>query len=217
MNYKTDSMMIYMAGELFNHKDLIGNRLLAQKITNLSNGRYQFNLPQDGASNNPGGLSIKEADIFFLLQSQAVLFNFDGTDLDSGTVSEFMIAVFLGIPSILLRTDIRSGGDDIGGNPWNLMCSGYPGTQSLIINSMELYQNIWQNTKDENQAINQFYESIAKQIIERFNILLSEPPRFHNQEEAFLIYRYFLRTCGSNLEKLFSDDVLQECLNKRFE
>ena len=217
MKYRTDSIKIYLAGELFNHKDLMGNRLLTRKITELTQNRFQFTLPQDVTADNPNGFSIKEADIFHLLQSQAVLFNFDGPDLDSGTVSEFMIAVFLGIPSVLLRTDIRSGGDDADGDPWNLMCSGYPGTRSLVMNSMAIYQEIWQKNQDENQAIHLFYEAIAHPVIERFETLLSEPPRFSSQEEAFQIYRHFIRTCGTNLEKAFSDDVLRECLDRRFE
>lgn len=217
MKYKTDCTTIYMAGDLFNHKDLMGNRLLARKITELANDRYRFNLPQNVTTDNPLGLSIKESDISLLLQSQAALFNFDGTDLDSGTVSEFMIAVFLGIPAVLLRTDFRSAGDDPNGEPWNLMCSGYPGTRSLIINSMALYLEIWPNSEDESRSVSRYYDAIATPIIERFDSLLSEPPRFGNLEESFLIYKHFLRTCGGKLEKAFGDDILRECLKKRFE
>lgn len=217
MQYKTDSITIYLAGELFNHKDLMGNRLLVRKIAELTQNKYQFILPQDVTRDNPNGFSIKEADIFQLLQSQAVLFNFDGPDIDSGTVSEFMIAVFLGIPSVLLRTDIRSGGDDIEGDPWNLMCSGYWGTRSLIMNSMAIYQEIWRQNNDESLAVHRFYDAIAKPVIDRFEDLFSESPRFLNQEEVFRIYRHFIRTCGGNLEKAFSDDVLRKCLSNRFE
>lgn len=39
------------------------------------------------------------------------LFNFDGTELDSGTVVEFMYAKFLDKPSVILLSDFRSGGD----------------------------------------------------------------------------------------------------------
>ena len=38
---------IYFAGELFDHKHLIGNALLAAHIERLSNGRYRCVLPQD--------------------------------------------------------------------------------------------------------------------------------------------------------------------------
>lgn len=217
MKFKTDCATIYFAGDLFNHKDLMGNRLLARKITGLSNDRYRINLPQNVTTDNPNGLSIKESDIFLLLQSQAALFNFDGTDLDSGTVSEFMIAVFLGIPAVLLRTDFRSAGDDPTGDPWNLMCSGYPGTRSLVLNSMTLYLDIWQKNEDESQSVSRYYDAIAGPIIERFDSLMAESPRFSNLDEASVIYRHFIRTCGGNLEKVFSDAILQDCLDRRFE
>jgi hypothetical protein len=41
-------------------------------------------------------------------------------------VVEFMLAKFADIPSVLLRTDIRAGGD-YRDEPWNLMTSYFPG------------------------------------------------------------------------------------------
>lgn len=98
--------------ETVNLKYLVGNRLLTRKIAALSGNRYRFVLPQDVESGQ-NGLGIRDLDIFHLIQSQAVLFNFDGADPDSGTVAEFMMTVFLEIPVVLFRTDFR-GGDNPG-------------------------------------------------------------------------------------------------------
>ena len=59
------------------------------------------------------------------------LFNYDGPDLDSGTVVEFMFAKFADIPSVLLRTDLRNNGD-FADEPWNLMTSYFPRTATVI-------------------------------------------------------------------------------------
>lgn len=38
---------VYLAGDLWNHKDLVGNAILADYINKVSRGRYQCVLPQD--------------------------------------------------------------------------------------------------------------------------------------------------------------------------
>ena len=43
----TQKSNIYFSGSLFNHKDIIGNHLLANTIDHLSGGKYQCLLPQD--------------------------------------------------------------------------------------------------------------------------------------------------------------------------
>lgn len=55
-------------------------------------------------------IDIRNRDIKAVMEADLVFFNFDGTDLDSGTVVEFMIAKMLDIPAVLLRTDCRNGG-----------------------------------------------------------------------------------------------------------
>ena len=89
--------------------------------------------PGDGAQD------IRDQDIVTLIGCDLALFNFDGPELDSGTVTEFMFAKFADIPSLLLRTDFRRAGDQ-GEDPWNLMLSFYPRTRTLCLNSMEIYK-----------------------------------------------------------------------------
>src|SRR5690242_18937369 len=106
MNYN-----IYYAGGLFSHKDLIGNLFLAEKINKASLGKYSCTLPQNIESDTNRAEQIRNNDLNALLRGDVALFNFDGTELDAGTVVEFMVAKMVDMPCVLLRTDFRSSGD----------------------------------------------------------------------------------------------------------
>lgn len=98
-------MKIYFAGGLFDHKELAGNALLAEAIVEASGGKYECILPQNFESRGKHPKDIRNADIDALLSCDAALFNYDGTELDSGTVVEYMFAKFADKPAVLLRTD----------------------------------------------------------------------------------------------------------------
>src|SRR3954471_3430567 len=121
------SYTVYFAGELFSLKHLIGNAWLAEAIYEKSHGKYRCLLPQDLIPPGRTGRSIRDQDLRALIACDLALFNYDGPDLDSGTVVEFMYAKFADIPSVLLRSDIRNAGD-FRNEPWNLMSSYYPRT-----------------------------------------------------------------------------------------
>lgn len=157
---------IYFAGSLFNHKDLTGNMLLARAIELASDKEYTVSLPQNIEFGTGRSVDIRDSDIKAIMSSDLALFNFDGTDLDSGTVVEFMIAKFLDIPSVIIRTDFRKSGDqEIGGDSWNLMCSFYPRTETVTVNSMELYNEC-------NRDVVEIYNSLSSLIIEKFDLLV---------------------------------------------
>jgi nucleoside 2-deoxyribosyltransferase len=130
---------IYLAGELFSAKHLAGNAALAEHILDWSDKRFRCILPQDlpqGASPR----AIRDQDLRALLACDAAVFHYDGLELDSGTVVEYLFAKFADIPAVLVRTDFRHAGDQKEGDPWNLMNSFYPRTSTVWINSMEIYQ-----------------------------------------------------------------------------
>jgi nucleoside 2-deoxyribosyltransferase len=134
-------LTIYFAGELFSAKHLAGNAALGEAIYNLSEGKYLPNLPQDIELRSLHPQVIRDTDILRLLEADLAVFNFDGPELDSGTVVEFMFAKFADIPSVILRSDFRSSGDQgVGYDPWNLMASFYPRSISIHLNSMALYK-----------------------------------------------------------------------------
>lgn len=207
----------YFAGALFCHKELIGNHLLAEAIQNRSGGNYIANLPQQEENQlRPSPLEIRDNDFRLLLESQLALFNFDGTELDSGTVVEFMAARFLQIPCVLFRTDFRSAGDqNADGEAWNLMCSGYPRTKVRFIGAMESYQRVFRETAGTAEALGRYYSELADALIEDFNGLLAQPRPFATEAEALAAYRYFLTVCGGTLPERFSDEQLRAIIARR--
>lgn len=136
---KRRPLTVYFAGELFNAKHLIGNAYLAEAIYERAHGRYQCVLPQDFDVRGKNLRGVRDFHLRALLACDAALFNYDGTELDSGTVVEFMFAKFADLPSVLLRTDIRHGGDQRH-DPWNLMTSYFPRTATVLAASLFDYR-----------------------------------------------------------------------------
>ena len=163
---------IFFAGELFDHKHLTGNYLLAEQLEKISKKRFRCLLPQNLESNSLSCDELRKADLELLFSSDMVLFNFDGGDIDSGTAIEFTICKSLNKPSLLFRSDFRNAGDQQDGDPWNLMCSGYPGTERLIINAMEFYKK-YKNESAQKTA-ESMYSEIAKLIIKKLDILIPQ-------------------------------------------
>lgn len=171
-----ESLSIYFAGELFDHKDLVGNLLLASHIDKQSEGRYRCVLPQDLEVASSRAKDIRDNDLKQVLNCDLALFNFDGTELDSGTVVEYMYAKFLDKPAVIIRTDFRASGDQENGEPWNLMCSFYPRTKVIRLNSMAEYHKA--KLYDVDEVIGQVYTSMAQKIIAAFDEVRREESLF---------------------------------------
>lgn len=129
----------YFAGELFDAKHLLGNAWLASEILKNSDGRFIPVMPQEFESQAQHPHEIRDQDILALIESDLALFHFDGSDIDSGTMSEFMIAKFADIPSVILRSDFRAKGDQVD-YPWNLMASFYPRTEIVMLDAIRTYK-----------------------------------------------------------------------------
>ena len=191
--------LVYFAGELFSSKHLVGNAALADAIAKASNLNFACVLPQTLEDREMRAQDIRDKDIVTLIGCDLALFNFDGPELDSGTVVEFMFAKFADIPSLLLRTDFRRAGDQ-GEDPWNLMMSFYPRTRTLCLNSMEIYKNALSSGMSPVRAGQSLIEQVADAAVRELELLsrlapvipgeLSEPvfrwlskmPGFHSSE-----------------------------------
>jgi len=132
----------YHAGPLFTLADLHTNTLLASAINTISAGKFTPVVPQDLEQRDTSPHSIRDQDIRSLLACDLALFTYDGAELDSGTVVEYMIAKFADIPTVILRTDFRKAGDQGEGNgdPWNLMSSFWPRTRRVVVDAMMGYK-----------------------------------------------------------------------------
>jgi nucleoside 2-deoxyribosyltransferase len=199
MKKKKRSYTIYLAGELFSLKHLIGNAWLAEAIYEKSHGRFRCVLPQDFAElRGRSARTIRDTNLRALVACDLALFNFDGSDLDSGTVVEFMFAKFADIPAVLLRSDIRNAGD-YRNEPWNLMASYFPRTTTVLTPSLFDYRAALPRRQrrldhalrlagQHSSAAGQVVcERIAAQCVRAFERLLTLEPVMpkHLQEEAY--------------------------------
>ncbi len=168
---------LYLAGSLFDLRHLAGNVLLKDALERQSGGRYVVHLPQDYEPPSLDPKAIRDADFAGLLSCDAAVFQFDGAELDSGTVAEFMAAKFADIPCALLRTDFRRGGDR-NAEPWNLMCSFYPRTVAVVLDGMELYAGAVANAGVESYlgAAGRALETVAERVMRALDAAISEPP-----------------------------------------
>ena len=198
---------VYMAGELFDHKDLVGNALLAEHINRISQGRYGCVLPQNIDITDSPPEDIRNQDLKRLIQADLSIFSFDGTELDSGTVVEFMVAKFLDIPSVIIRSDFRSSGDQgKDGDDWNLMCSFYPRTRIIRFNAMTVYQEAVSKTESIDDAIQELYGKMSSVIIENLDSVRRIPPLLKGkQRQLEVLYDWTLKFPGGGFEALCSE------------
>ncbi len=200
---------IYWGGDLFDHKDLTGNLLLADAVKKVSAGRYLPVLPQESEEDNERALNIRDCDYDLLLSCDVMLANFDGPDLDSGTVAEFLFARMLDYPAVLLRTDFRKSGESAASpDPWNLMCSGFPRTKSRIIHAMELMHEAKMRNPD---WIGCYHTSIAELLVQDLDEVCATASVF-SPEELPLIYRNVIRAAGGNLPRIWPEEKIREKL-----
>jgi nucleoside 2-deoxyribosyltransferase len=89
---------VYFAGELFSGKHLLGNAALAEAVGKASNLQFICVLPQTFEPRSLGPKGIRDEDLVNLVNCDLAIFNFDGGEVDSGTVVEFLFAKFADIP-----------------------------------------------------------------------------------------------------------------------
>ena len=206
---------VYFAGELFNHKDLTGNLLLAEAIERESSERYVCVLPQHLEQSTSRSIDIRNNDLSKIVSADLILVNFDGTELDSGTVIEFLFAKALDVPAVILRSDFRSAGDQERGDPWNLMCSGYPRTGKLNLNAMAWYQEAWGKGGDTAAVLERFYSKLSKAIITEFDNVYNKPSLIDSQQMIRNVYEWGLRFPGNGFSDLFTEQELKSLIEKK--
>ncbi len=138
MTKKPKSLTVYFSSELYSLKHLLGNAYLAEAIYERSHGRYLCQLPQDRGPNAQRPRAIRDHDLNMLAGSDLALFMFDGSEIDAGTIVEFMYAKFADIPAVIVRTDQRKSGDGV--HPWSLMADYYPRTVQVVFDGLAAYQ-----------------------------------------------------------------------------
>ncbi len=213
---KKRALKIYFAGDLFDAKDIGGNLMLSRAIESVSDRRYQIMLPQDGECevSDRTSQSIRDADFELLCSCDIIVANFDGHDLDSGTVAEFCFAKMLDMPAVLLRTDFRNSGDNTlpDGEPWNLMCSHYPRTEVLHINGMIRYHECRKSCPENMPQA--YYTSIAQDVTAALNKVCAIKSWLKN-DQLPSHYQNVFRSIGGTLADRFPADRLAALLGEK--
>ncbi len=220
------SLNIYFAGELFTHKDLAGNALLAEAISDLSEQRYCSVLPQNLSRPDAQPHQLRDQNILNLLESDLALFCFDGTELEAGLVAEYLFAKFADIPSVIVRTDFRFGAaqreEDF---PWNPMVCFYPRTEVEIIDAMSVYQNIfkefpWTDAADmliekrSSDVAKTMVRVVAQAVVDAFDRVLETPSRM-DAEQAEAVYNWLAMMPGFQLEPERAQSVMAQALARK--
>ena len=197
---------IYFAGSLFNHKDLTGNALLAEYIEKGSGNKYRCCLPQNVEQHQTSALDIRNKDIVKIIECDLGVFGFDGTELDAGVVVEFMLAKFLDIPAVILRSDFRTCGEkEIGGEDWNFMCSFYPRTRVVKFNAIQFYQEATEESQTLNEVFDIYYTRIARMTLENLDSVRTEQPLLKgDQRNLETLYQWALTFPGGEIDELVS-------------
>ncbi len=209
----TQPLSIYFAGELFSLKHLSGNAMLADAIQRVSNGRFACVVPQDLEQREYTAISIRDQDLLHVVSCDVGLFNFDGPELDSGTVVEYMIAKMLDIPCVIIRTDFRSAGD-FRGLPWNLMLAEYPRTKVVLLDAMADYQKALKKTQSPLEAAQYATDDLARSVVEAFNDVMAEKPVLTPELRAS-VYEWIRHLPGATFAQLLTEDSLKNILSSK--
>lgn len=206
----------YFAGALFKYGDLAGNILLAEALGRVSGGEFACVLPQDFEVREPGPKAVRDADLKLLLDCDCAVFNFDGLELDSGTLAEFLFAKTVDMPCAVFRSDFRGGGDQgPSGEPWNLMCSFHPRSETVLFDTLVHYKRLL------SESSSGLCERLAGEMAGRIAIALRKaiackPLDKGGPDGAKAVLNWAVKSRGESFELLCaSDPAFPDALLKR--
>jgi nucleoside 2-deoxyribosyltransferase len=222
---------VYSAGGLFTQHELTTNVLIKKAIWEQSQGKFELVLPQSKElrhTDRPDiAAYIRNTDLLHVLKADIVLARFDGIELDSGTVVEFMLAKNLGKPTVILRCDSHRLGSDHMDEPYNLMVKNWPRTVEVHIDSLIQYSSVMQNVRDKHgradsyevrmdhelQTIQKGMQNLAGKVIDGFDRVLEMESPFP-QEHRQLIYRLARLAPGSGFEDVLTEKMLDAIIEE---
>jgi nucleoside 2-deoxyribosyltransferase len=222
---------IYSAGGLFTQDELATNIMIKEAVWRLSNGRFQIFLPQSREMQELDQENleayIRNTDLLEVVKADIILVRFDGLELDSGTVVEYMLAKYLGKPAVILRSDFRSVVTLPSCEPYNLMVKNWPRTVEIHLHSYGIWAELFsaerlahgdseslQGTmKAELYTLQKSVDEVARQVITAMETVIEMkspyPPAY--QEAVYQASRY----CpGSGFDKMLTTSVLDETLQR---
>jgi len=222
---------IYSASGLFTQDELGTNVLLKEAVWRLSNGKYQIFLPQSREIQEldlPNiEAYIRNTDLLEVVKADILLARFDGLELDSGTVVEYMLAKYLRKPTVILRNDFRSVSFLPLVEPYNLMVKNWPRTVDIHLNSYRIWAELfaeehqvpgdsepWQGLmKAELGTLQKSMDEVARQVITAMEAVIKlkspYPPEY--QEVVYQALRF---SPGSGFDELLTTSELAEIIQR---
>ena len=221
----------YAAGGLFTQFELAGNVLLKDAIWRLSGGRFCLFLPQSREARQLKIPDIKahirNTDLLGVVESDILLANFDGLDLDSGTVVEFIFAKMLGKPAVILRTDFRRQYSTGLSEPFNLMVKNWPRSLEIMLDSFVVNANLVDAARKcqpedttssllmeaEMTAVQHAMEQTAGKVIDAMEeVVRMENPYPPDLREE--VYRTARLSPGHGFDELVNEKKLDEIIQR---
>jgi len=225
------SYTIYSAGGLFTQDELATNVMIKEAVWRLSNGKFQLFLPQSREFQELDQPSleayIRNTDLLEVVKADILLVRFDGLELDSGTVVEYMMAKFLGKPTVILRSDFRSVSFLPLCEPYNSMVKNWPRTIEIHLNSFGIWAELFSaerlahsdseslqgSMNAEIGTLQKSVDEVAKQVIAALEAVIEMkspyPPEY--QEVVYQASRY---TPGSGFSELMTKSRLEDIVQR---
>jgi nucleoside 2-deoxyribosyltransferase len=222
---------IYSAGGLFTQDELATNVMIKEAVWRLSSGKFQLFLPQsreiqelDRSNLEP---FIRNTDLLGVVKADILLVRFDGLELDSGTVVEYMLAKYLGKPAVILRSDFRSATFLPECGPYNSMVKNWPRTVEIQFHSYGTWAELFAEARKnlgsretlqdymnaELSTLQQSVDEIAKQVIAALDAVIKmESP--YPPEYRELVYQASRFTPGHGFDELLSASELDEIIQR---
>ncbi|GHC12276.1 hypothetical protein GCM10007047_32040 [Cerasicoccus arenae] len=202
----------------------MGNALLAEAISDISDHRFCSVLPQNFPEGKKSLHRVRDDKLLTLLECDLALFNFDGAEIEAGAVVEFMTAKFADIPTVILRTDSR-GQDEGEQHPWSLMMHFFPRTEVEVLNASAIYQNVFEEfpmsaaedvliEERSSEVAHTMVRVIAQAVIDAFDRVLETPSRIEPQEAPH-VYSWLARFFGAEISSEECNRILQRAMARK--
>ena len=225
------SYTIYTAGGIFTQHDLATNVFIKDSVWRQSNGKFELVLPQSKELrelDRPDlAAYIRNLDLVQVVKADIFLARFDGLELDAGSLIEFMLARFLGKPTVILRCDSRRLGGKNLDDPYNLMVKNWPRTVEIYFDSLFNFiggfaeewkllgnNDTFQTTiKAELKTVKQGIDEIAQNLIQGFETVLEMKSPYPNEYQE-IVYKATRYTPGGGFDQMLSEEELEGLVKK---
>jgi nucleoside 2-deoxyribosyltransferase len=227
----TGPYTIYSAGGLFTQDELATNVMLKEAVWRLSHGKFQIFLPQSREIRELDQPNIeayiRNTDLLEVVKADILLARFDGLQLDSGTVVEYMLAKFLGKPTVILRSDFRSAFSLPECGPYNLMVKNWSRTVDIHLHSYQIWAELFAEERQDPDAsepvlglmkaelgtLQKSVDEVAKKVITALEAVIKmKSPYLPEYQEV--VYQASRFSPGNGFDELLTTSELAEIIQR---